>query len=85
MVSRLIELSLRNRFLVLLATLLVMGLGVQAMRQLPIGTVPDITNVQVQVLTNAPALGPIEVEQFITFPIETTMSGLPGVQQIRSV
>ena len=81
----LIEFSLKNRFLVLLATALVIGIGVLAMRQLPIDAVPDITNVQVQVLTNAPALGPVEVEQFITFPVETAMSGLPGIQEIRSV
>ncbi|MDP3723881.1 MAG: CusA/CzcA family heavy metal efflux RND transporter [Candidatus Omnitrophota bacterium] len=83
--DRLIEFSLRNRFLVLLATLLIAGGGILAMRRLPIDAVPDITNVQVQVLTNAPALGPLEVEQFISFPIETAMSGLPGIEEIRSV
>ncbi|MBI3011541.1 MAG: efflux RND transporter permease subunit [Candidatus Omnitrophica bacterium] len=83
--DRLIEFSLKNRFLVLLATALVAGGGILAMRRLPIDAVPDITNVQVQVLTNAPALGPVEVEQFLTFPIETAMSGLPGIEEIRSV
>jgi cobalt-zinc-cadmium resistance protein CzcA len=82
---RLIESALKNRFLVLLATALVAGGGILAMRRLPIDAVPDITNVQVQVLTNAPALGPVEVEQFLTFPIETAMSGLPGIEEIRSV
>jgi len=82
---QLIEFSLKNRFLVLLATALVAGGGVLAMRRLPIDAVPDITNVQVQILTNAPALGPVEVEQFLTFPIETAMSGLPGIEEVRSV
>jgi cobalt-zinc-cadmium resistance protein CzcA len=83
--TRLIEFALKNRFLVLLAAALVTGAGLLAMRRLPIDAVPDITNVQVQILTNAPALGPVEVEQFITFPIETAMSGLPGTEEIRSV
>lgn len=83
--DRLIEFSLKNRFLVLLVTALVAGGGVLAMRRLPIDAVPDITNVQVQILTNAPALGPVEVEQFLTFPIETAMSGLPGIEEVRSV
>lgn len=83
--DRLIEFSLKNRFLVLLATALVAGGGFFAMRRLPIDAVPDITNVQVQILTNAPALGPVEVEQFLTFPIETAMSGLPGIEEVRSV
>jgi cobalt-zinc-cadmium resistance protein CzcA len=83
--DRLIEFSLKNRFLVLLAIALLAGGGVLAMRRLPIDAVPDITNVQVQVLTNAPALGPVEVEQFISFPVETAMSGLPGIEEIRSV
>jgi cobalt-zinc-cadmium resistance protein CzcA len=57
--ERLIEFSLKNRFLVLLATALIAGGGILAMRRLPIDAVPDVTNVQVQVLTNAPALGPL--------------------------
>jgi cobalt-zinc-cadmium resistance protein CzcA len=52
---------------------------------LPIDAVPDVTNVQVQVLTNSPGLAPEEVERFITFPVETAMSGLPSLEEIRSV
>jgi len=55
------------------------------MFKLPIDAVPDVTPNQVQILTNAPGLGPIEVEKFITFPVETAMSGLPGIELIRSV
>lgn len=85
MIDRILEWSLRNRFLVLvLAALLTVGGGV-AVRNLAIDAVPDVTNVQVQVLTTAPALGPEEVERFITTPVELSMSGLPGVTEVRSV
>jgi cobalt-zinc-cadmium resistance protein CzcA len=85
MVERLLEWSLRNRFLVLTLALLLIGGGTWAMRGLPIDAVPDVTNVQVQVLTTAPALGPEEVERFITTPVELAMSGLPGLTELRSI
>ncbi len=85
MVSRLFELSLRNRFVVLVLAGLLVVLGTAALRRLPIDAVPDVTPNQVQILTNAPGLGPVEVERFITFPVETAMSGLPGIERIRSV
>jgi cobalt-zinc-cadmium resistance protein CzcA len=85
MIERILEWSLKNRFLVFLATgLLVLG-GFAAMRALPIDATPDVTNVQVQVLTTAPALGPEEVERFVTTPVELVMSGLPGLEDVRSV
>src|SRR5688500_1157655 len=77
--------SIRNRFLVIFFVLAVGAFGVRAMSALPIDAVPDVTNVQVQVLTNAPALGPLEVEQLITSPVETAMSGLPGLEEVRSL
>ncbi len=83
--NRVVEFALRNRFLVLVFTVLLIGLGIWAMRVLPIDAVPDITPNQVIVLTDAPGLGPVEVERFITFPVETAMSGLPGVTEIRSI
>ncbi len=82
---RIIELSLDNRFLVMVLVLLLIGAGTQALLNLPIDAVPDVTPNQVQILTNAPGLSPLEVEQFITFPVETGMSGLPGITRIRSV
>ena len=85
MIDRFIEFSVRNRALVIFGVLLVGALGLRAAQQLPIDAVPDVTNVQVQVLTNSPALGPLEVEQFITFPVETVMSGLPRLEEVRSV
>jgi cobalt-zinc-cadmium resistance protein CzcA len=85
MIERLIDFSIRNRALVILGVLLVGAVGLRAAQGLPIDAVPDVTNVQVQVLTTAPALGPLEVEKFITFPVETVMSGLPRLAEVRSL
>ena len=83
--ERLLILSLRYRFFTLVMLLLVMGTGMYSLGQLPIDAVPDLTPVQVQILTRAPALGPVEVEQFVTIPIETNLSGLPGLKELRSI
>ena len=85
MLNALIEGALRNRFLVIAATLFMAGLGVYSAINLPIDAVPDLTNVQVQVITEAPALSPMEVETLLSFPVEGAMSGLPDVEQIRSI
>jgi heavy metal efflux system protein len=83
--ERLLSLSLRYRFFTVVTLLLVIGMGVYSLGELPIDAVPDLTPVQVQVLTRAPALGPVEVEQFVTFPIETNLNGLPGLKELRSI
>ena len=85
MLRRIVDFSLENRPLVLIAAVLMILGGGYALTQLPIDVQPDITNVQVQVLTKAPALGPVEMEQFITYPIEAAMNGLPRLHEIRSV
>src|ERR1700679_1478129 len=85
MLNAIIESSLNNRLFVLMATLLVAGLGLYSALHLPIDAVPDLTNVQVQVITEAPALSPLEVETMLSFPVEGAMSGLPNVEQIRSI
>ncbi|WZO98322.1 CusA/CzcA family heavy metal efflux RND transporter [Isosphaeraceae bacterium EP7] len=85
MLNALIEGSLRNRFMVLALTALVAAMGVYSALNLPIDAIPDLTNVQVQILTEAAALSPLEVETLISFPVEGAMSGLPDVEQIRSV
>ncbi len=85
MLNKIIEFSLKNRFLVLVLSVILIGSGLYSTARLPIDAVPDLTNVQVQVLTNSPALGPLEVEQFITFPVERAMSGMPRVEEILSV
>ena len=83
--ERLLSLSLQYRFFTLVAVCLVTVTGLWSLHSLTIDAVPDLTPVQVQILTRAPALGPIEVEQFVTFPIETSLSGLPGLHTVRSV
>ena len=85
MIERIVLASLNNRLLVVAGWLLVAFLGVRAALELPIDAVPDVTNVQVQVLTDVPGLAPEEVERFVTFPVESAMSGLPRVEEIRSV
>jgi cobalt-zinc-cadmium resistance protein CzcA len=80
-----VDVCLRYRFLVLALTVVLIGAGISALRQLSIDAIPDITPVQVQILTRSPALGPIEVEQYVTFPVESAMTGIPGVHEIRSV
>jgi len=85
MIKRIIDFSLDNRFLVVTGWVLAVALGIDSLRKLPIDAVPDVTNVQVQILTNSPGLAPEEVERIITFPVETAMSGLPRIEEIRSV
>jgi heavy metal efflux system protein len=85
MLNAIINSALNNRFFVLMATLLVAGVGVYSAIHLPIDAVPDLTNVQVQVITEAPALSPLEVDSLLSFPVSGAMSGLPDVEQIRSV
>ncbi len=83
--DHLLTFSLRYRFFTLVAIGVVLAAGLWSFARLTIDAVPDLTPVQVQVLTKAPALGPIEVEQFITFPIEASLSGLPALRELRSV
>jgi len=85
MLERLVAWCLGHRPLVLLTTLLVVVAGAVSLARLPIDAVPDVTNVQVQILTRSPALGPVEVEQYVTYPIEAAMNGLPDLVEIRSV
>jgi cobalt-zinc-cadmium resistance protein CzcA len=83
--DRLLTLSLRYRFFTLVAVVMVIATGLWSFAQLTIDAVPDLTPVQVQILTRAPALGPVEVEQFVTFPIEASLNGLPALRELRSV
>jgi cobalt-zinc-cadmium resistance protein CzcA len=85
MLSRVVEFSVRNRWLVLIASVAIGVLGVFSYLRLPIDAVPDITNVQVQINTEAPGFSPLEAEQRITYVVETLMSGLPRLAYTRSV
>jgi heavy metal efflux system protein len=84
MIDRLIRFSVVHRLLVLMLVALLACAGIYSAFRLPIDAVPDVTDVQVQVLTSAPSLAPLEIERQITFPVEVAMSGLPGVTGIRS-
>ncbi|MBL0216735.1 MAG: efflux RND transporter permease subunit [Myxococcales bacterium] len=77
--------SLRNRMLVIVGFAILVGLGVRAAVRLPIDAVPDVTNIQIQIITTAPALSPVEVEQYVSVPVERAMAGLPRTTEIRSM
>ena len=85
MINALIRFSVANRLIVLLLVGIMAAGGAYSLLNLPIDAVPDVTNVQVQVLTAAPSLAPLEMERQVTFPVEVAMSGLPDVEEIRSV
>ena len=85
MFERIIRFAIEQRWLVLLAVLAMAGLGIYSYQRLPIDAVPDITNVQVQINTQASGYSPLETEQRITYPIETVMAGLPNMEQTRSL
>lgn len=85
MYERLIRFAIDQRWLVLLAVLGMAALGVYSYQKLPIDAVPDITNVQVQINTEAKGYSPLETEQRVTFPIESVMAGLPNLQETRSI
>lgn len=83
--SRLVAWSLRHRAFVIVGTLLFVVFGIRAAIELPIDAVPDVTNVQVQIITAAPALSPVEVEQYVSVPVERAMAGMPKVDELRSL
>ncbi|MFO0780235.1 MAG: CusA/CzcA family heavy metal efflux RND transporter [Nitrospira sp.] len=85
MIVSLLEFSLRQRILVIGLACLLSVMGIFAFELIPIDAYPDVTNIQVQVLTDAPGLSPVEVERFITYPLEIQMTGLPGLTEIRSL
>jgi len=84
-ISRLLEFSLRQRVFVLVAAAGLVVAGISAALRLPIDAVPDITNVQVQINTEVPALEPEESERLVTFPLETELTGVPGMDEVRSL
>ena len=85
MIDSLIHFSIKNKLLIGLFALGLIAWGLYSFKQIPIDAVPDITNNQVQVITQSPTLAAQEVEQFITFPIELSLANLPEVEQIRSI
>src|SRR4029453_9883438 len=85
MLERLIRFAIEHRMLIVLLTMAAAGLGVYTLQRLPIDAVPDITNKQVQINTEAVALSPVEIEKQVTFPIETALAGIPGLESTRSI
>jgi cobalt-zinc-cadmium resistance protein CzcA len=85
MLEKILQFSLAQRFLVIIATVLMVGFGIISWNSLTLDAVPDITTNQVVVNTETGGMSPEEVEKLVTFPIETAMGGTPGVQQVRSV
>jgi cobalt-zinc-cadmium resistance protein CzcA len=84
-VNGLVDLSLRHRLVVVLVALLLVGAGWRAYERLPIDAFPDVTNIQVTVISQAPTLSPLEVEQLVTYPIEQAVAGLPHSTEVRSL
>lgn len=85
MLENIIKFSLKNKPIILLFTVIMIGFGIFSLSNIPIGAVPDITNNQVQVITTSRNLSTQDVEQFITYPVELEMANLPGVKEIRSI
>ena len=85
MIDRLSAIALRNRFLTMIFAVFILLFGVYSTFLLNVDAFPDVTNIQVQINTEAPGLAAVEVEQLITFPIESVMNGLPDVTEVRSV
>ncbi len=85
MIEKLMGGALRNRVLILLLVGLIIGLGAYSIRSTAIDAFPDVTNIQVEVMCGAPGLSPLEIERFVTYPVETAMRGLPGLSTMRSV
>ena len=84
MIARIVEFSVRRRWLVLLVVLVAAATGLWSLTKLPIDAVPDVTNVQVQVNAVAPALTPVEIEKQVTVALETALAGIPGLESTRS-
>jgi len=85
MINKLIEFSINNKFVIALFTLALIVGGIYSVKQVPVDAVPDITNNQVQIITQAPNLGTEDIEQFVTYPVEVAVANLPEVTEIRSI
>lgn len=85
MLDKLISFSLRQRLLIIIGVAILTGFGLYSFKRLPIDAFPDVTNIQVQIITEAPGRSPLEVEKFVTYPIEIQMTGLPRLTELRSL
>lgn len=85
MIDRIIDFALKQRLLVIAMTILIAAIGLYSLNNIPIDAFPDVTNIQVQVIAEAPGFSPVEVEKLVTFPIEVAMNGLPRLTEVRSI
>lgn len=85
MVSQILEMSLRQRMLIVIFSIMIAAGGVYAFRTIPIDAFPDVTSVLVQVVTKTPGLSPAEVERLVTYPIELQLTGVPSLTELRSL
>jgi cobalt-zinc-cadmium resistance protein CzcA len=85
MIEKLLAFSLRQKLLIAVCVILLIGAGIYSFLRLPIDAWPDVTNIQVEIVSSSPGRSPLEVEKFITFPIETGLRGLPGLVELRSI
>ncbi len=84
MLNKIIQFSIRQKLLVGIMMLALIAWGIYSLKQLPIDALPDITNNQVQIITNSPSNGAEDIERFVTYPVEQTMATIPGIEEIRS-
>lgn len=84
MLDKIIHFSIKNKLIISLMVLILIGWGAYSIKQLPIDAVPDITNNQVQILTTSPGNGAEDIERFVTFPVEQAMATIPGIEEVRS-
>jgi len=85
MIASMIRAALSQRLVVVVLSLIVCGFGLRAAMKLSVDAFPDVTNVQVQIATEAPGRSPEEIERFVTVPLEIAMTGLPGLEEMRSL
>ena len=85
MLDKIIQFSIKNKFIILLFTLVLIAFGSYSIKQLPLDALPDVTNNQVQIITTAPTLASQEVEQLITYPLEQSVKTIPKVIELRSI
>lgn len=85
MIASLVRTALQQRLVVVVVAAILLAFGFNAARKLSVDAFPDVTNVQVQIATEAPGRSPEEVERFVTVPLEISMTGLPGLEEMRSL
>jgi cobalt-zinc-cadmium resistance protein CzcA len=85
MIEKLMSLALSSRFMIMILIAAIIGMGAIAFKTMPIDAFPDVTNVQVEIVSNAPGLSPLEIEKFVTAPVEMSMRGIPGLETMRSI